>query len=118
MTESYEYVIIKNSKTPATLVVFLNIQAAEESKMSSECTLYRDVNFSGAQLTLRREMSELKQQGFNDAASSAKIMGTPWIFYKDTSFMGTSYIVKPGSYPNPSTWGGDNDTLSSHYFHS
>ena len=91
----------------------LNTQAAKESKMSSECTLYRDVNFSGAQLTLRREMSELKQQGFNDAASSAKIMGTPWIFYKDTSFMGTSYIVKPGSYPNPSTWGGDNDTLSS-----
>ena len=81
--------------------------------MSTECTLYRDVNYGGAQLTLNREMSNLNQQGFNDSASSAKVSGTPWIFYRDTSFMGTSYVVKPGSYPNPGTWGGENDILSS-----
>ena len=81
--------------------------------MSTDCTLYRDVNYGGAMLTLSKEMSNLNVQSFNDAASSAKVSGTPWIFYKDTSFMSTSYVVKPGSYPNPGSWGGQNDTLSS-----
>ena len=81
--------------------------------MSTECTLYRDVNFRGAQLTLSKEMSYLNQQGFNDSASSAKISGTPWIFYQHISFMGSSYVVKPGTYPNPGSWGGENDVLSS-----
>jgi hypothetical protein len=71
------------------------------------------MNYGGAKLTLSKEMSDLNQQGFNDAASSAKVSGTPWIFYKDTSFMGTSHVAKPGSYPNPGSWGGENDTLSS-----
>ena len=81
--------------------------------MSTKCIVYRDANFSGAQLTLSTSTSNLNQQGFNDSVSSAKVSGTTWIFYKDISFMGTSHVVKPGSYPNSGTWGGENDVLSS-----
>ena len=81
----------------------------------SECTLYRDVNFGGAQLTLSAADCELSRQGFNDATSSAKVSesSTPWIFYTNTNFGGNSYIVKPGDYPNADTWGGESDSLSS-----
>lgn len=36
-----------------------------------------------------------------------------WTIYDDEDFSGPSYNLKPGKYPEPQSWGGKDDELSS-----
>ena len=81
--------------------------------MSTECILYRDINYQGPTRTFNSAVGNLVGAGFNDQASSTKVTGRPWIFYQHVDFKGNSQVLKPGNYPNPGSWGGVNDDLSS-----
>ena len=81
--------------------------------MSTQCTLYEHVNYQGSTRTFDQATSNLVGHGFNDKTSSAKVRGRPWIFYQHIDHKGNSQILQPGDYPNPASWGGANDDLSS-----
>ena len=89
------------------------MSSAKVVEFPTQCTLYRDVNYSGPSKTFDKATTSLVGIGFNDKASSAKVTGRPWIFYQHVDFMGNSQVLQPGDYPNPDSWGGKNDDLSS-----
>ncbi len=76
--------------------------------------LYQHGGFGGTKKTLQGRISCLKDIGFNDVVSSAKILGTcDWIFYTDCSYRKDSAILSPGNYGWVSDWGQGIDVLSS-----
>jgi hypothetical protein len=82
--------------------------------MSTECTIYQNEHFNPPQRTFDKEVSDLRKQGFDDLASSAKVSGTPWIFYQHINYEGSSHVFQPGSYTRiAKDWSGGNDILSS-----
>ena len=81
--------------------------------MSTKCTLYEHTKYQGSTRTFDQATSNLVGHGFNDKASSAKVVGRPWIFYQAVDFKGNAQVVKPGDYPTYSSWGGADDVLSS-----
>lgn len=89
------------------------MSSAKVVEFPTQCTLYRDVNYSGPCKTFDKATPSLVGIGFNDKASSAKVTGRPWIFYQHINYMGNSQVLQPGDYPNPDSWGGKNDDLSS-----
>ena len=72
--------------------------------MSTKCTLYEHINYQGSSRTFDEAISNLKGHGFNDKASSANVVGRPWIFYQHVDFKGNAQVVKPGDYPTYSSW--------------
>ena len=78
-----------------------------------QCIFYKDVEYEGESLTVDGATSSLVDLHFNDKASSARVMGSPWVFYQHKDFLGKSHLLQPGDYLDPYSWGGPNDDLSS-----
>ena len=45
--------------------------------------LYRDSNYGGRSLTTEEDLENLKNNDFNDEASSCKVEAGTWMLYKD-----------------------------------
>ena len=61
-------------------------------------TLYEDDGFRGRAITINSSIFNLKQQGFNDIASSALVDGGNWLVCEDENFGGRCVVLSPGSY--------------------
>lgn len=79
----------------------------------AQITLFQDTNFSGRSLNISYPESNLVNEGFNDLASSCKVISGFWILYKDINFSGSYSILGPGDYAEASAMGLPNDSLSS-----
>lgn len=79
-----------------------------------EITLYRDDNFSGRAVVLNPCGSANLgvDYNFNDQVSSIIVQSGIWLLYEDADYQGSSWIVTPGEYPSPGTWGGTNDSIT------
>nr|XP_002126888.1 gamma-crystallin S [Ciona intestinalis] len=75
--------------------------------------LFEDVEFGGKKLELETSVSDLNVHGFNDIVSSIIVESGTWFVFDDEGFSGPSYKLTPGKYPNPGSWGGNDDELSS-----
>lgn len=79
----------------------------------AKITLYKDTNYGGRSLEFTSPVANLKNEGFNDQASSCKIESGTWILYKDTNFGNNYSILTPGEYADAEAMGLSNDSLSS-----
>lgn len=87
--------------------------------------LYRDTNFQGESISFNADapltISNLKDSHFNDCTSSLVVSGQgTWILYQNVNCGGDQWPVTAtggvdgtGAYPNPSSWNGKNDSISS-----
>ncbi|HEV3468965.1 MAG TPA: beta/gamma crystallin-related protein [Pyrinomonadaceae bacterium] len=83
-------------------------------------TLFQDANFGGKYLTLQQAASNLKNQNFNDMTTAVLVCSGNWRLFQNADFGGMFWDVKEnggpngdGLYPNSSSWGGKNDSISS-----
>lgn len=83
----------------------------------AKITLYKDSNFGGRAFPVDQDISNLKDYGFNDEASSCRIESGTWMLYKDSNFQGDISILGKGDYASSGAMGLSNDSLSSlrHY---
>jgi hypothetical protein len=79
----------------------------------AKIAIYQDTNYGGRSLEFTYPESNLKNEGFNDKASSCKVESGTWILYKDTNFGSDYSILGPGDYADAAAMGIPNDSLSS-----
>jgi hypothetical protein len=92
-----------------------------ETEMAiNQCVLYKDENFIGEPLLVFDNISDLKDYGFNDEASSLVIVEGRWNFYKDKDYQGQlgqggGVALGPGTYRSLTSalGNGANDAVSS-----
>ena len=65
----------------------------------SEIVLYGREGFDGRSITVQTRASDLRQQNFNDRASSAVVYGGRWEVCSDIQFRGSCVVLRPGRYP-------------------
>jgi len=83
--------------TPSILAATaLALMAASAS--AGEITLYKDRDFRGDTLTLRRAAPDLEQTGFNDSASSLIVRDGVWEVCTDPNYRGNCTRLQPGEY--------------------
>lgn len=76
--------------------------------------VYDNNSYMGRSLLIRQQNARLINDDFNDRVESIKVSGScPWIIYNSDNFLATSYILNPGNYPSPSSWGGFGNRISS-----
>lgn len=83
---------------------------------ASGCDLraYDKRNYRGRSLLMRQQNANFLNDYFNDRIESVKVHGKcQWLLYKHINFKGRCYILNPGSYSNPRTWGGRGNHISS-----
>jgi hypothetical protein len=66
--------------------------------LAGEITLYKDRDFRGDTLTLRRAASDLERTGFNDSASSVIVREGMWEVCTDPFYRGNCTRLAPGEY--------------------
>ncbi|AXE31345.1 hypothetical protein DK842_16425 [Chromobacterium phragmitis] len=80
----------------------------------AEIILYQNSNFGGRSVDLTSNSANLgTDYNFNDQTSSIRVVSGTWLLYKDAGFASTCWILTPGEYSSPGTWGGSNDSISS-----
>ena len=78
----------------------------------AEIVLYGQDGFGGRSLSIQRGQMDLREQGFNDRASSAVVYGDPWEVCEDVGFAGRCVVLRPGRYPNLEAMGVGNSISS------
>lgn len=78
----------------------------------ADAILYENPGFDGRSVTAERRLSDLRQYGFNDRASSIVITGGRWEVCQDSYFNGRCVMLRPGRYPTLESMGLD-DRISS-----
>jgi len=82
-----------------------------------ECAvkLYSQPNFQGhSREVIHTQNARLANEGFDDQAASAKVVGTcSWLFYDSDNFVGNAYLLYPGEYYSNLAWGAQGMSLSS-----
>ena len=68
------------------------------SVLAGEITLYKDRDFRGDTLTLRRAAPDLEKTGFNDSASSVVVREGMWEVCTDPFYRGNCTRLAPGDY--------------------
>ncbi|KAI4886796.1 hypothetical protein NFI96_013289 [Prochilodus magdalenae] len=71
--------------------------------------VYEHVNFQGLSREFTSDVSNLIDYNFNDCISSLKVVGNPWLAYRDVNFSGPQLVFEEGEYAQLET----NDTISS-----
>ena len=82
------------------------------AQASAEVVFYGQENFQGRSFTANRAYNDLRQQGFNDRASSAIVYGGRWEVCEDVHFEGRCTILRPGRYPDLNSMGVGNNISS------
>jgi len=78
----------------------------------AEIVLYGRDGFEGRGLEIRRTTPNLRDQGFNDRASSAIVYGDRWEVCEHANFGGRCTVLRPGRYPNLDAMGVGNSISS------
>ena len=81
----------------------------------ADIILYQDSNFHGRAVNVATcgSYSLETEYNFNDRTSSIRVKSGIWLLYTDSGYASTCWIVGPGEYASPGTWGGSNDSISS-----
>lgn len=77
---------------------------------NARATLFEGPNLSGRSYALGESMANLGASGFNDRASSLRVVSGYWIFCSDSDFRGDCRTFGPGDY---ASLPGLNNTISS-----
>ena len=75
----------------------------------SKIIVYEHVNFQGLSREFTSDVSNLIDYNFNDCISSLKVVGNPWVAYRDVNFCGPQLVFEEGEYSQME----NNDTISS-----
>ena len=79
-----------------------------------DAVVYDQANFGGRSLLIRQQNARFHNDFFNDKMESLKIYGScSYLFYEHKNFLGSSFLLRPGSYASPQTWGGSGNYISS-----
>jgi len=76
------------------LVACLGAAAAQ-----AQIVLYEHADFKGKAIRVSGPVSNLRDRGFNDMASSVKVLTGTWEVCVDSSFRGSCTVLEPGQYP-------------------
>ncbi|MGA8259041.1 MAG: beta/gamma crystallin-related protein [Arenicellales bacterium] len=82
------------------------------SQAAAQVILYRYEDFQGQSFTTERQVVNLERHGFNDRASSVKVLGESWEVCDDAQFRGRCILLRPGRYASLTAMG-LNDRVSS-----
>src|ERR1051326_4035048 len=66
--------------------------------LAGEITFYKDRDFNGDTLTLRRAAPDLEKTGFNDSAASVIVREGMWEVCSDPFYRGNCARLRPGKY--------------------
>ena len=66
---------------------------------AAEVTVFKQPRFTGQQLTLRRDATDLSGAGFQDQISSLVVRSGRWQFCSQPQFNGDCVVLGPGEYP-------------------
>ncbi len=85
-----------------------------------QAIVYDSSNFGGHSLLIKQQNANFRYSFFDDRVESIKIMGScSFIFYEHPGFndhdwdSAKSFLLQPGDYSSPQTWGGPRNTISS-----
>lgn len=78
----------------------------------AQVTFYEHDNYQGRAFTTDRSVGSLRDNGFNDRASSMVVTGQRWEVCGDANYGGRCVVLRPGSYPSLNDMG-LNDRISS-----
>jgi hypothetical protein len=84
--------------------------ALTQSAFAGQLTLFADHDFRGNQLTVRGDVPNLRDAGFNDRASSIVVQSGVWQVCEHKDFGGYCAELRPGEYRDLSNF---NDRISS-----
>lgn len=81
--------------------VALASSLAASALASAQIIVFEHENFQGRNFTSQQNLPDLRNYGFNDAASSVVVLGTKaWEICDDVNFGGTCTLLRPGNYPS------------------
>lgn len=95
-------------------IAFIAAMALATQAMA-QVTFYEREGFDGDSFSTRRPISDFRQFGFNDSASSMIITGDAgerWQVCEDIRFNGRCVVLRPGRYPTPRAMGLNNRVSS------
>jgi uncharacterized protein YcfJ len=81
-------------------------------QLPAEIVLYEHENYAGRALTTQSAVTNFRDTGFNDRASSVVVFGERWEVCEHAEFRGNCLILRPGRYPSLAAMG-FNDRISS-----
>lgn len=71
---------------------------AGAAAQAGEITVYKQPNFGGEALTLKKERANLQGTGFYDVISSIKVHAGRWEFCSQPNYQGDCDVLGPGQY--------------------
>ncbi|XP_072043980.1 epidermal differentiation-specific protein-like [Amphiura filiformis] len=80
---------------------------------TAKIVIYEHSDFKGASREITQTQVSLTNIGFNDRISSIKVFSSVWVGFTDKYCNGRQFILEEGEYPNPGSWHGSHDELSS-----
>jgi uncharacterized protein YcfJ len=82
------------------------------TQASAQITFYETENFGGRSFTTQQPITNFRQIGFNDSASSVNVSRGRWEVCDEARFRGGCMVLRPGRYPSLRAMG-LNDRVSS-----
>uniref|UniRef100_A0A8C2EE73 Beta/gamma crystallin 'Greek key' domain-containing protein n=1 Tax=Cyprinus carpio TaxID=7962 RepID=A0A8C2EE73_CYPCA len=64
----------------------------------SKIVVFTEEGFNGRTAEFKNNVHNLEEKGFNNAISSLKVIGTPWVAYYDKNFTGKQRVFEEGEY--------------------
>ncbi len=78
-----------------------------------QAIVYDGNNFGGQSLLIKQQYANFHYSFFDNRVESIRVMGScSFIFYESPGFNTRSFLLKPGDYSSPPTWGGRGNTIS------
>ena len=85
-------------KRTLQIAVLFAAGAAAQAAMAADITLFTGGDFSGREVSLRSDVRDLNQLGFNDRASSLVVQSGTWEVCVHADFGGECRVYEPGRY--------------------
>uniref|UniRef100_A0A8C1QR88 Beta/gamma crystallin 'Greek key' domain-containing protein n=1 Tax=Cyprinus carpio TaxID=7962 RepID=A0A8C1QR88_CYPCA len=64
----------------------------------SKIVVFTKEGFNGRTAEFKNNVNNLEKRGFNNAISSLKVIGAPWVAYYDKNFTGKQRVFEEGEY--------------------
>ncbi|HLY95941.1 MAG TPA: beta/gamma crystallin-related protein, partial [Sideroxyarcus sp.] len=82
-----------------SMLAVASFAAASALARAAEVTVFKQPEFTGDKLTLRRDTNNLSGAGFQDQISSVVVHSGRWQFCSQPDFNGDCVTLGPGEYP-------------------
>lgn len=79
---------------------------------ASQVTFFSDPGFRGQAFTSTGPVTNFRQVGYNDRASSAEVAGSRWEACEDAQYGGRCVVLRPGRYGSLNAMGMNNEVTS------